>query len=190
MIKLLYPYKRKTDEELMALVQGKQEGAFDELWRRYSPAIHNFFFRRTAGNKDIAADLTQEVFMQLWNASHLYHYPNKLRPYLFTIAFNLVKNLYRDMDYFTSYEAEIRSLCEEAQEDDTLAKMDDKILFQAINKSVEQLREAEKLLFDLRFTDELTIKEIAEIIHIPEGTVKSRLHSLIQKLRKNLYDYV
>jgi RNA polymerase sigma-70 factor (ECF subfamily) len=52
------------------------------------------------------------------------------------------------------------------------------------------MSEAERLLFDLRFTDELSIKEIAVIIHIPEGTVKSRLHTLVQKLRKKLHCYV
>ena len=190
MIRLLHPYKRKTDEELMALVQGKQEEAFDELWRRYSSAIQNFFFRRTGGNADIAADLTQDLFLQLWNASHQYHYPNKLRPYLFTMAFNLVRNLYRDVDYLTTYETEVLSTAEEAQEDDTLEKIDDELLFQALHSELQQMSEAERLLFDLRFTDELSIKEIAVIIHIPEGTVKSRLHTLIQKLRKNLHDYV
>lgn len=190
MIRLLYPYKRKTDEELMALVQGKQEAAFDELWRRYSPAIHNFFFRRTGGDMDIAADLTQDLFLQLWNASHQYHYPNKLRPYLFTIAFNLVRNLYRDIDYLTTFETKVLSTAEEAQEDNTFEKIDDELLFKALQSELQQMSQAERLLFDLRFTDELSIKEIAVIINIPEGTVKSRLHTLIQKLRKNLHDYV
>ena len=190
MIRLLYPYQRKTDEELMALIQGRQEEAFDELWRRYSSAMQNFFFRRTGGNADIAADLTQDVFLQLWNASHLYHYPNKLRPYIFTIAFNLVRNLYRDIDYLATYETEVLSTAEEAQEDNTLEKIDDKLLFEALHSELQQMSESEKLLFDLRFTDELSIKEIAVIINIPEGTVKSRLHTLIQKLRKNLHDYV
>ena len=53
MIRLLYSYKCKTDEDLMALVQGKQEKVFDELWRRYSPTMQNFFFRRTGGNTDL-----------------------------------------------------------------------------------------------------------------------------------------
>ena len=189
MIKLLFPYKHKTDEELMALVQGNEEEAFDELWRRYSSAMHNFFFRRTNGDADVAADLTQDLFLQLWNTSHQYHYPNKLRPYIFTIAFNLLRNIYRDIDYQSAYETEILSTQEEAQDDNTLSQIDDKILFKALQKEVEQLSEAEQLLFDLRFTDELSIKEIAVIINIPEGTVKSRLHTLIQKLRKNLHDY-
>ena len=72
----------------------------------------------------------------------------------------------------------------------TLEKIDDELLFQALHSELQQMSEAERLLFDLRFTDELSIKEIAVIIHIPEGTVKSRLHTLIQKLRKNLHDYV
>ena len=106
------------------------------------------------------------------------------------MAFNLVRNLYRDVDYLTTYETEVLSTAEEAQEDDTVEKIDDELLFQALHSELQQMSEAERLLFDLRFTDELSIKEIAVIIHIPEGTVKSRLHTLIQKLRKNLHDYV
>ena len=45
------------------------------------------------------------------------------------------------------------------------------------------------MLFELRFTQELTVPEIAAVLEIPEGTVKSRLHNLIQYLRLRLKEY-
>ena len=78
---------------------------------------------------------------------------------------------------------------EEAQEDDTALQIDNERLFEALTKELNLLSAPEQLLFDLRFTDELSIKEIAAIFSIPDGTVKSRLHTLTLKLRKKLEDY-
>ena len=189
MITFWRPYKSISDEELMRLVQCREEKAFDELWQRYMPAIQNFFYRRTGGNAYMTEDLTQDVFMQLWNASAQYQTTQKFRPWLFTIAFNLLRNTYRDIDYQAIYAAEVLANTEEAQEECTTSQIDNEALFEALNNEISQLSEPEQLLFDLRFTDELSIKEIAAIISIPEGTIKSRLHTLILKLRNKLEDY-
>ena len=156
MITFWRPYKSISDEELMRLVQCREEKAFDELWQRYMPAMQNFFFRRTGGN---------------------------------TIAFNLLRNTYREIDYQALYIAEVVATVEEAQEDDPALQIDNERLFEALTHELNQLSAPEQLLFDLRFTDELSIKEIAAIFSIPDGTVKSRLHTLILKLRKKLEDY-
>ena len=189
MITFWRPYKSISDEELMRLVQCREEKAFNELWQRYMLAMQNFFFRRTGGNQLLTEDLTQDLFLQLWNASAQYQSPQKFRPWLFTIAFNLLRNTYREIDYQALYTAEVVATVEEAQEDDPALQIDNERLFEALTKELNQLSAPEQLLFDLRFTDELSIKEIAAIFSIPEGTVKSRLHTLILKLRKKLEDY-
>ena len=183
------PYKNISDEELMRLILSRDEKAFDEIWQRYAPIIQNFFFRRTGADNNLTADLTQDLFLQLWNNRTQYNPTFKFRPWLFSIAFNLLRNTYRSIDYQSIYKTEILNTTEEAQEDNTALNIDNDKLFNALQKELTLLSEAEQLLFDLRFTDELSIKEIASIINIPEGTVKSRLHSLIQKLRKKLQDY-
>lgn len=63
-------YKRLTDEALMSLIQQKEDAAFDVLFLRYSPVLQNFFFRRTGGDADLAADLTQNLFLSVWSNSH------------------------------------------------------------------------------------------------------------------------
>ena len=189
MITFWRPYKSISDEELMRLVQCREEKAFDELWQRYMPAMQNFFFRRTGGNAYMTEDLTQDLFMQLWNASTQYQTTQKFRPWLFTIAFNLLRNTYRDIDYQALYAEDVIATTEEAQEDDTALQIDNERLFEALTKELNHFSAPEQLLFDLRFTDELSIKEIAAIFSIPDGTVKSRLHTLTLKLRKKLEDY-
>ena len=189
MITFWRPYKSISDEELMRLVQCREEKAFNELWQRYMPAMQNFFFRRTGGNQLLTEDLTQDLFLQLWNASAQYQSPQKFRPWLFTIAFNLLRNTYREIDYQALYTAEVVATVEEAQEDDPALQIDNERLFEALTKELNQLSAPEQLLFDLRFTDELSIKEIAVILNVPDGTVKSRLHTLILKLRKKIENY-
>lgn len=182
-------YKRLTDEALMSLIQQKEDAAFDVLFLRYSPVLQNFFFRRTGGDADLAADLTQNLFLSVWSNSHQCREPYAVRAWIFSIAYNLLKNHYRSAHYQEILTLEIESCYEMAVEDNTPLRIDDEILKNALQTELEHLNEAEQLLFELRFSEGLSVPEIAQIMNIPEGTVKSRLHTLTYKLRQKLTKY-
>lgn len=74
-------------------------------------------------------------------------------------------------------------------EDNTPLKLDTAAFDQALQQELALLSEAQQMLFELRFTQELTVPEMAAIIGIPEGTVKSRLNTLTSYLRLKLKDY-
>ena len=190
MFGLYRPYMNISDEELMRLVQNKEDSAFDELWNRYFLVVQNFFYRRTGGDTELTNDLTQDLFLKLWNIGWRYDIGCKFRPWMFTIAFNLLRNLYREIDYLEGYKEEIKSVVDESYDDNIELNIDRERLFELLDVELKKLSESESLLFDLRFTDELSIKEIAMVIGVPEGTVKSRLYTLIKKLQKKLQYYV
>lgn len=189
MLSLFTNYKKKDDESLMLLIQQKDEAAFNELFRRYSPQLQNFFFRRTNCDEELTADLTQDLFLTLWSKSQNFKSNFHLRPWLFAIAYNLLKNTYRTLEYKVTYENEIQCAYEEATDDGTMLKIDNEILLSALQIELVKLPESDQILFDLRFSEELSVPEIATIIDIPEGTIKSRLHSLTKKLRLKLQEY-
>lgn len=190
MFGLYRPYRGISDEELMRLVQNKEERAFDELWKRYFLVVQNFFYRRTGGDAELTNDLTQDLFLRLWNSGLRYEIGCKFRPWMFTIAFNLLRNMYREIDYLEVYKEEVKNVVEESYDDTIELNIDRERLFGILEEELKKLSESESLLFDLRFTDELSVKEIAMVIGIPEGTVKSRLYTLIKKLQKKLQHYV
>ena len=200
-IPLFHNYRRDTDEALMPLIQRKDERAFDELFLRYARKLQGFFWRRTGGNEAEAADLTQEVFLRVWEKAKRYNPSTNVHTWVFSIAYNLLTDHYRHIGYQEQYTAYVQCSETEAKDENVSILLDkeqfDKALSEVLTalessiatSAASALSEAEQLLFDLRFTQELSVAEIAVIIQIPEGTVKSRLHSLTQKLRLKLHQY-
>ena len=188
-IPLFHNYRRDTDEALMPLIQRKDERAFDELFLRYARKLQGFFWRRTGGNEAEAADLTQEIFLRVWEKAKRYNPSTKVHTWVFSIAYNLLTDHYRHIGYQEQYTAYVQSSETEAKDENVSILLDKEQFDKALSEVLTALSEAEQLLFDLRFTQELSVAEIAVIIQIPEGTVKSRLHSLTQKLRLKLQPY-
>jgi RNA polymerase sigma-70 factor (ECF subfamily) len=100
----------------------------------------------------------------------------------------LGKNTYRqnkhEQEYLDSLPKD-----EPIAEDSTPLKLDAATFDSALQQELARLNEAQQMLFELRFTQELSVPEIAAIIDIPEGTVKSRLNTLTNYLRLKLKDY-
>lgn len=188
-IPLFHNYRRDTDEALMPLIQRKDERAFDELFLRYARKLQGFFWRRTGGNEAEAADLTQEVFLRVWEKAKRYNPSTNVHTWVFSIAYNLLTDHYRHIGYQEQYTAYVQSSETEAKDENVSILLDKEQFDKALSEVLTALSETEQLLFDLRFTQELSVAEIAVIIQIPEGTVKSRLHSLTQKLRLKLHQY-
>ena len=81
-VPLFHNYRHDTDEALMPLIQQKDERAFEELFRRYSRTMQGFFWRRTGGDEAEAADLTQDVFLRVWERADSYNPPQRVFTWL------------------------------------------------------------------------------------------------------------
>lgn len=181
----LKPLGLLTDDELMQRVAGKDDDkAYGELYHRHARRLMGFFFRQMNGDEALAADLTQDAFMRVWTARDRFLGSN-FRAWFMAIAYNLLKNHYRHIGYQREYELfAVQSQKEEA--DNTIIDdMDNEAFDQALRRELGMLTPAGRLLFSLRFEEELTVPEIAALMELPEGTVKSRLHTLTQLLKQN-----
>lgn len=180
------PLGSLTDDELMQRVSCKDDDrAFDLLYRRHARRLMGFFFRQLDRNEAVAADFTQDAFMRIWTARNKFVGTN-FRTWLFTIAFNLVKNHYRHAEHQQHYE-QFLALHQAVTEDSNVVEtLDGEALDRALKQELERMSPDALLLFSLRFEEELSVPQIAEVMAIPEGTVKSRLHTLTQTLKKKL----
>lgn len=183
---LFKPLASLTDDELMQRVSCKDDDrAFDLLYRRHARRLMGFFFRQLDKNEAVAADFTQDAFMRIWTARNKFVGTN-FRTWLFTIAFNLVKNHYRHAEHQQHYE-QFLALHQAVTEDSNVVEtLDGEALDRALKQELERMSPDALLLFSLRFEEELSVPQIAEVMAIPEGTVKSRLHTLTQTLKKKL----
>ena len=185
---LLFKSNRQmTDEQLMLRVSRGSESAFEELYRRYARRLQGFFFRQLGGDEMLAADYTHDVFLRMYEARDRYLEDSHVATWLFSIAYNLCKNTYRHHEHVATYLATLDA--EPVSDEETEVKMDKERLNEALQDALQSLPPPLRLLFSLHYEEELTIPQIAQIEHLPEGTVKSRLHKTITLIRKKLQHY-
>ncbi len=178
-----------SDEELMKRVASKDDDrAFDELYHRHARRVMGFLLRQL-GDSEKAADLVQDAFMRLWSSRERYLSDKGFSTWLFSIAYNLLKNEYRRSGYSVEYAEHVINRTTEEQDDNLDVKLDDKLFDAALRQELSLLDAESRLLFSLRFEEEMTVPQIAEVMKIPEGTVKSRQHTIIRNLKQKLKIY-
>lgn len=186
------PLGSLNDDELMQRVGSKDDDrAFGELYHRYARRVMGFFFRQMNGDEALAADLTQDAFMRVWTARDKFTGSN-FRTWMLTIAYNLVKNHYRHDEYEKQYEVFTKQTQEKVTDTNIIDQLDNEAFDNALRQELEKLPPESRLLFSFRFEEELTIPEIATLMTLPEGTVKSRLFVLTQTLKQkfNQHEYI
>ena len=191
----LKPLRQLSDEELMAraaagkapLASPEGDRAFEELYRRYARRLKGFFFLQLGGDEELAADATHDVFLRAYEARSRYLEGRSVSTWLFTIAYNLCRNHYRS----NAYEAQLLATldAEPISEQQIEVQLDEATLDQALAQVLAELPAPLLQLFSLHYQEELTIPQVAEIVGIPEGTVKSRLHKTMNIIRKKLKKY-
>ncbi len=183
----LKPWRRLTDEELMTSVAAGSGPAFSELYRRYARRLEGFFVVRTA-DAEQAADLVQELFLRLWSARRRYEPGRAVTPWLFTLAYNLVRNAWRHDGVVSAYAGEAGE-DDGVEEESVTLRLDAATFDCALAEVLTTLQPDERVLFSLRFEEELALSDIAAVMSLPVGTVKSRLHRLTRKLQQKLKAY-
>jgi RNA polymerase sigma-70 factor (ECF subfamily) len=183
----LKPLRGQSDEQLMTRAATGSDTAFEELYRRYARRLKVFFFLQLGGDEELSADATHDVFLRAYEARNRYEEGRQFDTWLFTIAYNICKNQYRS----NAYEAQLlASLDAEPTSDQQIeVDLDATMLDEAIAQVLSELPTPLHQLFSLHYQEDLTIPQIAEIIGIPEGTVKSRLHKTMNIIRKKLKQY-
>ena len=183
---LFKPLSALSDEELMQRVSSKDDNrAYDELYHRHARRLMGFFFRQTGGNETLAADLTQDAFMRVWTARDKFS-GFSFHTWLLTIGYNLLKNHYRHSEHEKDYESFAIQTQEEVSDSNIIDQLNQEAFDQALSRLLEKMPSESRLLFSLRFEEELTVPQIAVVMAVPEGTVKSRLHILTQTLKQKL----
>ncbi|OGV69439.1 MAG: hypothetical protein A2283_16465 [Lentisphaerae bacterium RIFOXYA12_FULL_48_11] len=174
--------QNNTDENLMGLVAGGDKDAFAVLVRKYLPGLLNFFHRMNvySGDRD---DLVQEAFIRLFNYRAKYTPTAKFRTFLYMIARQV------QVDYFRKQQRRLslsESLKEEVEEPGITnarrGKEEDRK--EMVAKALETLSEEMKCVVVMSIYQGLKYAEIAKILNIPVGTVKTRMFHALQKLGK------
>lgn len=176
-----------SDEALMQLLSTRHcNDALTEIHERYAQKVLGFFLRMTNGNAEKSQDLVQDLFLRLLEKHHLFDPKKSFYTWMFTIASNMVKSSYREKSH-AEIDPNQKVLNDQAHWSEN--RIDKALFHDALKHALEQLEEFHRLPFVLRYMEELSVKEIAEILLISEGTVKSRLFYGTRKMAEYLNEF-
>ena len=166
--------------------------AFEQLVLKYQTPIYNLCFRMV-GNAEDAADLTQESFLKAWNHLHSFHYEAAFSTWLYRLASNTCLDFLRSMKRHPQISLTVEDNDgEEATLDiPDLSPSPEEALLCAEEKALlaqamQELEPEQRQILTLRVVNEISYADIADVLRIREGTVKSRLSRARDALRKKL----
>lgn len=175
----------------MESIQQGDNAAFDELYQRYSQRMLYYFYRMFGGDEDKAQDFLQDLFLKIIEKPEQFISRHKFTSWIFTVAHNMCKNEYRRLDVRKNNQNRLESVEAAFDYEYTWVEknIDQKIFECHLLKELTKLNPDYQAAFLLRFQENLTIKEISEILKCSEGTVKSRLFHTTRKLMNRLEEF-
>ncbi|UCG48919.1 MAG: RNA polymerase sigma factor [Phycisphaerales bacterium] len=187
-------FKKLTDGQLLTRYIAGEEPAFRELVNRYKNSLYAFL-KQFLNRHELIEDVFQETFVQLFTSRESFDETRPLRPWLFTIAANKAKDALRKWqrtaavpigtiaesedlsfdDMLNSLSADSTVPSEKLEKNETAARVGT-----IIANMPENLRE----ILILAYFNGFSYKQMADILSIPIGTVKSRLHTDVGRFAK------
>ncbi len=166
-------YVKYADAELMRHLCNADKRAFNEIYKRYSRRLLYYFYRMLGSSEEMAQDFLQDLFFKLIDKPHLYDPHKRFSTWIFSIAHNMCKNEYRRRAVKSNVVLQETSTVIQAVEEDA---PDLHEMVRVIYDELDNLGESHKTAFILRYREGFQVREISEILNLPEGTVKSRLY--------------
>ncbi|MBI3829245.1 MAG: sigma-70 family RNA polymerase sigma factor [Planctomycetes bacterium] len=193
-----------SDEDLMRLCQDGDEAAFEVLFQRYEGPALSFIYRMI-GDRNRTEALGQEAFLRIFKDAKSYQYPRSFSTWFYTIVRNLCKNelRWRSRHPTVSIEESVGGSRGRNDSDsvhigdnlrsettDPLELMVSTELTGKLDEALKELPELERDILILKCFQGLKYREIADVVGVPVGTVRSRIHAALERLRKSVKDYL
>jgi RNA polymerase sigma-70 factor, ECF subfamily len=177
--------QERSDEQLMIAVMAGDQVALAALVTRHHAPLLGYLYRLVGGDRQLSEDLVQETFLHVLR-QRTYQSGRPFKPWLYMIATHLARDYFKSAAVRKSWrggEAEEALLhlydSEASPEERALAAEQES----SVREALAQLREEYRVVLVLRFYQGFSLQEIAEMLHIPLGTVKSRLSVGVHRLR-------
>jgi RNA polymerase sigma-70 factor, ECF subfamily len=180
------PHRRRTEEapidvpsdvDLLVRVAERDREAFEMLYHRYVRPVFGLALRRLR-DRQRAEDAVQETFAAVWRSAQSYR-PERgpAAPWLYTVARNAIVDRQRAR---VDQPAEVPDMA--SAEPGPLDRAEASFVAWRVHRALEELPEKEREVLELAYWSELSQSEVAEYLHIPLGTVKTRTRSALSRL--------
>ena len=179
-----------SDEDLMERYRDGDAGAFDLLYARHKGGVYRYMLRQ-CGDRDIAEELYQDVWMNLIRARDGYTVTAKFTTWLYRLAHNRLIDYYRSRSggVPVSFDAEDGPALDNvpaARADDPAVSVDIKQQAGRLLQLIEALPESQREAFLLQQESDMSIEDIAQATGVNRETAKSRLRYALSRLRAGM----
>ena len=191
-------YTDVSDQQVVVFAQEGREDAYRELIRRYERPVYSLIYRMVRDN-ETSEDLAQETFIKVLNNINRYRPEFKFSSWLFKIANNItIDHLRRRQldtisiegapDAVTGERMRATAVAVASGGESPLEELESRELGASIEEAIAKLRPEYRACIILRHVEDYSYDEIAEIVKLPLGTVKTYIHRARQELREHLVD--
>lgn len=177
-------YLKLPDSELILRIKHHDEGAFDELYKRYGKPLIVYVFKKL-NDKEEARDVVQEIFSNIWKDREHLHVHSSTSAYLYRQALNRSLNIFRRQKVVQQYVASLADYLDMISEETDQEKLEQEFLA-VIEREIAALPPKMREVLMLRKEEALSNKEIAERLHISEHTVATHIKRALKILRNRL----
>ena len=175
----LEPKTKYSEQELVVLLKEQNNDAFNYLYDHYSGALFTII-NQIVSDKDTASDVLQEVFVNIWRKIGTY---DVTKGRLFTWMLNIARNAAIDKVRSKGYRDNQRTQPIAEGESGMAMSSNPVVNDVGLKKVLTTLNEEYRKLIDLSYFQGFTHEEIAKMLGIPLGTVKTRIRTAISQLR-------
>lgn len=182
-------HRERSDWECVRRVQAGETDAFEILVGRHEKTIFNLLYR-WLGDYDEAAEVAQDVFLSAYRSINRFRGESRFSTWLYRIAVNQAKN--RRKSLITSRQRMVPLEVANPVEDrglDPAERVEQQEIHDLVQQALSSLRADDSLLVLLHDLQDVHYEEIARVLDIPIGTVKSRLHRARMALKVRLAPY-
>lgn len=174
----------KTDEELVALVQAGDINQFGLLVERYEVKLSRYGRKFLARHEDIQ-DIVQDIFISAYQNIQGFNIEQRFSPWIYRIAHNAFVNRLKKNSYNPLVLIDFDTLVSHPAYDDPAPReREQKEMRAMIDRGLEEIQPKYREVLILHFLEDMSYKEISDILQIPSGTVGIRLKRAKEALKK------
>ena len=176
-----------TDQEIIALTQNPstQQQGFRLLVEKFQKKVY-WHVRKMVVNHDDANDITQDTFIKVWNSLNNFRGDAQLFTWIYRIATNECLNFLNKKNKYAF--ADIAEIEHSYSDSDLEPLTDGDAVQMKLQKALQSLPDKQRLVFNMKYYDDLKYEEIAEITGTSVGALKASYHLAVKKIEEFLND--
>lgn len=181
------PFVAYGDEELMQEIKADNMFAFDVLYKRYCKRVYKFGYSILKSREE-SENLTQDVFLNLWENRLKIEKNSSIKSYVFTITYNSAISIIRKKARESQFMEYLKSL-QEINVEPVNIELEYTELTNKLDEILQALPQRQKEIYLLHRVSGLKYSEIAESLHISVNTIENHMSRALKTIREKLCNY-